>query len=158
MIRVRFHPIAGTHGAQETEVMYMSAWVVTREHIALLVDALLYTDAAPDAPRDPNELGAILWQENVNSFTYRYSDPTPEEMPAGPFAFDNSTDSGAINKNGRPYVLKQIDCYRTQANEHPGWDTSDAERWTRALGEHLAATTEPTAANKSAYESAPWGV
>jgi hypothetical protein len=157
----------------------MSAWVVNREHIDLLVAAGL---RGPRRGRgawgelrwfavDPgdeswsyeqhvrqldystaDEVGRMLWTENVCSVAARYPDDDCSSRP-GPVSED--IDLEAIeyvwrNPHYTPTageVLKAIACYEYQSCEHDGWRESEARRFCAALESAVCATL---------YEG-PWG-
>lgn len=100
----------------------MSAWIVTREHVAVLVNAL--SQFGVEAGGSLESVGQLLWHECHLSVNYRYDEHTPTpgyvHIPAAeplhPVA-----------------ALKAADCYDYQSCEHPGWRESRACRLTAAL-------------------------
>ena len=50
----------------------MSAWIVSNQHIALLVEAIYRHEVPLENPLGPDELGQLLWDENYKSVNYRY--------------------------------------------------------------------------------------
>jgi hypothetical protein len=154
----------------------MSCWIVSREHIHVLVDAAnrilrrggidsdfsIYTPIKNPSTAGTNRrstydytdesrarLGAMLEDENRRSFEYRYGKDTP------------TTESLAL---ADPYVwkapkkrldgialIKAIHCFEYQACEHHDWEFSEARAFCRAL-EHEIVCSFP------GYSEAPWGV
>jgi hypothetical protein len=146
----------------------MSAFVVGKAEIDLLVQAginerLVVLDAAT-----PSAVGAMLWAENVASVNWRYDDADP--VPDYEF-------SGIEAPLDDVVVVKQIACYRYQSCEHDGWESSEAYRYCHNLAARIAARhpeplpardewgdpvdrTDPVSWAKfhPRYESAPWGI
>ena len=50
----------------------MSAWIVSKDHIDLLVTAALAWEQA--VPEQADHIGQMLWRENLESITYCYPD------------------------------------------------------------------------------------
>lgn len=95
-----------------------------------------------------DELGRMLWAENVRSVQYRYPDTldNPEAMP-GPCDFTPAevlTYSWPLNTPRLTAVdgLCAISGYEYQACEHPGWMTSEAYRFCGALRRSLCGVIE----------------
>jgi hypothetical protein len=156
----------------------MSAHVVHKEDIDVLVAAavtprhLWYRKVSWFA-RDPHggdwdyerdireatretadEVGRMLWSENVASVAHRYPDDTAETRP-GPRDFHDVhavtytfTDPGFKPTPGE--VFKTLDHYEYQSCEHPGWPTSEGKRFCDAL-------RVATSKRVEGYEKAPWG-
>lgn len=144
----------------------MSAYILNKEHIDCLIDAALtggyhgsdfsyYHDG--DHHRvtvwNAEEIGTMLWEENVKSVAYRYQDsniatlPGPAGGPSLPYKHSH------IPLPVDPVVvLKAIQCYDYQTCEHPGWKTSEAHSFCRAL-EHTMVVALP------GYEDGPgWDI
>ena len=106
----------------------MSAWIVSRKHIDVIVRAMKthhvgteYTDT---------ELGRLLWRENLLSVAYRYPEDKDGQRP-GPNDFrDNDVETYTYTEPHETYskaaVKKTVDCYEYQSSEHRGWDSSIA--------------------------------
>lgn len=140
----------------------MSAWIVTRAHI----DVLVLAGVQFGVPYDLNRRGAVgpavlaaagadLWAENHRSVNYRYrEDSKPPAYPA-PTA-EVILDPVA--------VVKAVDCFAYQSCEHPGWQTSDAAVYCQRL--RAAAMTglpvEPGDADGHryplGYDGAAWSI
>ncbi len=129
----------------------MSAYVVERNHIRFLVAAaerlakskFSYWYPARKATGrmylgediDLDEIGQILWDENIRSVTGRYPDTVGQD---GTIDYDNLP--GPCNEvflyqhpkelgwhNMRPVdVFKACDCYEYQSCEHDEWEASEA--------------------------------
>ena len=147
----------------------MSAYIVDRETIQYLVQSGLeaafqhhqghkmrwYHDGESHwlDDRNASDVGQMLWDENIASVAYRYSDSRHEGLPgpaneSGYVYFHEDTTVGYIWKPAQ--ILKATDCYEYQSCEHPGWWSSSAKAfidvlrklaWTRVAG----------------YEDAQWG-
>lgn len=139
----------------------MSAFIVSKGHIRFLVEAALRLDRhgfswwspahgarrslkkfrTADGDLSADELGALLWEENVKSVDHRYS----EENGVGPYKHARS--SLPVDP---VQVLKAADCYVYQTCEHPEWETSEAK--------HIIDALKADAINAlPGYESALWG-
>jgi hypothetical protein len=142
----------------------VSAWIVARAHIDVLVLAGVQLGVAYD-PRSEQPVrlgpellaavGADLWAENHASVDYRYdehSTPDPYPAPTAEVLLD------------RVAVVKAVDCYVYQSCEHPGWSTSRAADYCtrlRAAAIHglpqepgrFSARLYPVG-----YDDAPWGI
>lgn len=146
----------------------MSAWIVSKRHIDLLVSVILRSEAVPEAGVDADNIGAELWSECHRSVNYCYSEKTPvPDYHYQPYPLDVAGD-------GYLFLLKQVDCYRCQSCEHPEWDSGVACRWTdelrqmwirRAAQEFPGSALDPAlgdrrrnASYRAAYERAPWGI
>lgn len=118
----------------------MSAWIVSKKHIDLLVTAA--QSAKYMRVEDPTALGTLLWAENHKSVNARYS----EESVTPPYRFARFP-----GKVDPIVVLKSIHCYQYQACEHDGWKESEAcKLMTELEGEMISALP--------GYDAAPWGI
>jgi hypothetical protein len=165
----------------------MSAWIVDKAHIDLLVRVALDSGRDPlrwwqvdeegkyagwreldelgkgldDEARaasgvyTPDELGAMLWTENVCSVSYRYPSDSPASRP-GPLSDDIDGEAISYQYVNPGYTMtpgeafRAIDCLDYQSCEHPGWRTSEAFAFLQALRERLCTQVD-------GYGSAPWG-
>lgn len=132
----------------------MSAWVVHKLTIDVLVSALVEFKVSHDLGQDENEIGRILWRENVQSVAYLYNLANRDDERKGELAKYNR-DVEAYTwrelvtlKPGA--VLKLAHCYGYQSCEHPSWNDSKAKAAIDALVYKLALKLP-------GYESAPWG-
>ena len=144
----------------------MSAWIVTRAHIDVLVLASVQftvplddTGSARPVPLSSQALaaaGAELWAENHRSVHHRYDEhsaPPTYGPPTAEVLLDPVT------------VVKAIDCYVYQSCEHPGWPGSRAARYCQRLraavmtGLPVAAVGgEPGRPYPAGWDAAPWGI
>ena len=135
----------------------MSAYVVSRECIAYLVEAIFNRNregyaAAYGLNMEPDALGRVLWSENIKSVEARYPSCSPDEMPG------TVGESHVYGTHRRPHgfcfdpvqVIKAVDCYQYQSCEHEGWDASEAKNITDRL--RCAATHR-----LPGYSDAVWG-
>jgi hypothetical protein len=117
----------------------VSAWMVSKAHIDVLVQGLAESETVTDV--DPDELGRILWRECLASVAYRYPNDGDGERP-GPVDFrDNDVETYTYRrpakKVGLGGLMTAIECYDYQSCEHPGWTTSQARAWVLDLHARL---------------------
>lgn len=101
----------------------MSAWIVSKEHIDVLVTAL-----HPETQEQSNELGRVLWRECFRSVAYRYPDDADGERP-GPISFrDSDVDTYVWSSEVVPHawISNAAACYDYQSCEHPEYGASVA--------------------------------
>jgi hypothetical protein len=166
----------------------MSAWIVSREHISLLLKVGLQgprgrtvsPDTAwhrvswfADEPEDgwtfeeygrqrrelrfdnADEIGRMLWTENVRSVAARYPDDTPATRP-GPVSDDIDAEAAEFVYRDPRYTptaveaLLAISCFEYQSCEHGDWRNSEARRFCEAL-RHALIRALP------GMNEAPWG-
>lgn len=102
----------------------MSAWIVSKGHIDVLVNACVQYDLVPVTHPTLKRLGEMLWLANHRSVNARYNEDiqVPEyepELIEAPL--------GAV------HVIAAIHCYDYQSCEHDGWQESEAFRLCRLL-------------------------
>jgi hypothetical protein len=135
----------------------MSAFVVTKQHIDAMVTAGLPRPGDPgwirwSDPVDPqrthilnldtaDRAGSLMWQENRVSVNHRYRDGDEIDVL---YAFE-------LLGHNPVTVLKLIDCYEYQSNEHPGWERSQAKRLCGQLRKQVISKLP-------GYDDAPWGL
>ena len=157
----------------------MSAYIVPREHIALLVEVARIGprrhEVAPGTawygPRwsgpdglDPNvddrtgsadRIGTMLTAENVRSVAYRYPGETrlPGTYPNGEgdwiAPYVHDPYRRRIGQPSAVQVLKAIGCYEYQSCESPDWEQSEAFAFCDALRRSLIHCLD-------GYDAAPW--
>ncbi|MCI0456915.1 MAG: hypothetical protein L0Z62_08050 [Gemmataceae bacterium] len=156
----------------------MSAWIVSKKHIDLMVAGIMHRTRDRVVPPheggyNPDALGQMFVKECVASVSYRYPDDKPGELP-GPcdgyylkrYTFE---DPGYLPTVAELY--KAIDCYCYQSCEHRGWEKSKALKVCDAVRAVIAARV-PGCAQMSEknrigdwssanpwpeYKAAPWG-
>lgn len=122
----------------------MSAFIVSRNHIAALVEALYRYDVPlPEVPKvmQPRTVGQELWNENIESVQHRYHGEPLADLP-GPIGEDYEYVHDASTQVRRlvaspvaAYTLAA--CYSYQACEHPFWPDSLAYRLVQDLQARL---------------------
>jgi hypothetical protein len=131
----------------------VSAWIVSKEHIDVLVDGVMQSGGYRHRGRfvsvvtqeDADALGTMLWKENHKSINSRYSEygkkiRTPE------YHFKHSDD------NLVPATMaKQIACYDYQSSEHGEYYPSRSYSVVLHLSRDILQDV-------SGYEDAKWGV
>ena len=141
----------------------MSAWIVARAHIDVLVLAgvqfAVPYEADPGRPAvGPAALaaaGADLWAENHRSVDHRYGERTAPVDYMAPTA-EVLLDPVA--------VVKAVDCFVYQSCEHPGWPASRAADYCTRLraGVMAGLATEAAGSGSRQYplgwHEAPWGI
>ena len=146
----------------------MSAFIVSRQHIAYLIEAAeqiarrnrthfrWFHDGTWHTLGEDHDtadrIGQCLWCTNVASVLYRYPQDTPQTAP-GPI--------GETYYYGRHrptpiawnpvQVLKAVHCFDYQSCEHPEWEASEAYSIVKAI-EHDAMRALP------GYDDAAWGI
>ncbi|GAA0547375.1 hypothetical protein GCM10010172_31450 [Paractinoplanes ferrugineus] len=113
----------------------MSAWIVSRDHLDLLLTAALAWEITP--PGEADETGRMLWKENLVSVAYPYPYDRDGDRP-GPIDF---RDRHVGTYRFQPYpgpvdpevVAAAGASLAYQSCEHPGWTSSTAYRWTTHL-------------------------
>jgi hypothetical protein len=147
----------------------VSAWVVGKEHIDLLVTAGLVfpgrrcqnsklrwygTHEGELDDSNADVIGGKLWAENYASVNDRYPDAAEQGGLPGPVGFEGE-ETLTYTLDRIPgmvdpvVVLKAIDCYVYQSCEHGGWATSEA----RAIVEALRSACIKILPG---YDDAPW--
>jgi hypothetical protein len=142
----------------------MSAFVVGKEHINAMLLAALSTRYDLSWEHDGqyrkltsdmlNEVGQMLLDENVTSVRYRYEDNEdttianlPDKTNAEwliPFKYSPPSKGPTTIE-----AIKLVNCYTYQSCEHPGWKTSEARTFCRALVANLICQLP-------GYDEAPW--
>ncbi len=127
----------------------MSAFIVTEKHIAALVGYYARMRNFHDSCERLDEIGQLLWNENVQSVNFRYN----ETSEAPPFtyisAYSHSKLLPAISAS------KQAQCVAYQSCEHDGWEKSEAKEICDAIESHALHEFLRTCPE---YNEAPWGL
>lgn len=102
-----------------------------------------------------NELGAMLWLENLQSVSERYPEDQDGQRP-GPVGLTTASMLAyAYAPPAKPLTvveaLKALACYEYQACEHDEWKMSEAKSFCDNLRSALIHALP-------GYEAAPWGV
>ena len=147
----------------------MSSWIVTKPHIDLLITAglILPSRCLRDSKLEwetqgrryeldevnADDVGVTLWAENYASVNHQYPHaggdlPGPADFD-GPdvLTYHHEPIKGGIDP---VVVLRNINCYTYQSDEHDGWETSQA----RAFCDSLTAACINVLPG---YDEAPWG-
>lgn len=133
----------------------MSAWLVSKRHIDLIVSASIAFKAIKSSAADV--IGDMLYQENAKSLRYRYGDA--EEF--WEFPKPNSYHYEPLVSEDPDYIFKQLSCYNYQACEHPEWETSNSCALVAKLREQIALSVGTDCDGmfkRPGFETAPWGV
>jgi hypothetical protein len=155
----------------------MSAWIVSKQHIDVLVRGALeqggfhhhvrWYNVLPDHPGKfatpegegvilASQLGQMLWRENHKSVNCRYS----ENRRTPPYVYEEPSEFLFTKRDGwstpqtrvNPAVLaKQVHCYNYQTCEHSGYRSSKAHSLVLYLGYAVSSNVE-------GYEDTVWGV
>ena len=151
----------------------MSAWLVSKKHIDVLVAAVLqnggyrhrgnFIKVIEDAAEwtgtgdcfCASELGEMLWRENHKSINSRYSSRTRTPLytyrtPKEYMVEDTSWNP--VRHLVDPAILaKQVSCYDYQSCEHADYYRSHAASVVAQFAKALLGRVE-------GYEQSPWGV
>lgn len=117
----------------------MSAFVVSKVHIDILVavrhvvkkehpSAKLFDNTHTD-----NDLGRMLWRENMLSVAHLYPDHEDMQLDEEELRRYRHEPMQATVVE----CIKAIHCYQYQACEHDGWETSDAKKYVDELHSSL---------------------
>jgi len=146
----------------------MSAWIVNREHIDVMLRAgfaygvkgwggNLCWEGGGEGDRElthesADEVGRILWRENLRSIEARYPDTVENGDYPGPIDFEADQtetytyrDPGFIPSAGETF--QAVGCFEYQSCETDDWRESEAYRFCQALVDVTAA----------ALYAGPWG-
>lgn len=85
-----------------------------------------------------NEIGRMLWLENLKSIEFRYPDTIENHDYPGPIAFEGTETIAdyryAVSRITSPLeILHRIDSYEYQTCEHDGWPASEAASFCESL-------------------------
>lgn len=130
----------------------MSAWLVTKEHIDVIVTAGIVLNLIDES--SATATGDDLWTENAESLRSRYGDA--EDFWALP-------NPGDYQFSPRPtedlyYVAKELNCYTYQSCEHPGWSATSAHDLCDAIEFEIIKQVGTEYRAHPNYQAAPWGV
>ena len=129
----------------------MSAWIVSQNHIRLLVEALYKYEVIDGIHHHiftPDTLGQMLWRENHKSVNSRYhrrtKTPTYTHDSTAAATWEYPTPGqGAVRDLVRnpALVYRQARFYNYKSCEHPGWESSEACSLMARLLEVIEKTT-----------------
>ena len=124
----------------------MSAWLVSKKHIDVLVHARSISKFwdVPENEMTDTELGKMLWRENMLSLEARYDDRIDDDLLEG-YSYSEPKQFPIVN------ILKAIHCYEYQSCEHEGWKNSAAHNYCKLI-HHALISYLP------GYDDAPWGI
>src|SRR5260370_18683384 len=127
----------------------MSAFVLQKTDIDILVTALAKLKPAGHRLIDFNELGRVLWRENIASVTHLYRNMSREELLE---VFEAVEAYRFKPTRARPEAVAKIaDYYDHQTCEHDAWQASEARKITLEIKAGYPATLP-------GYDSMPWGI
>ena len=144
----------------------MSAWIVSENHIRLLVEALYKYEVIAGTTSvtqalTPDQLGQMLWRENHKSVNYRYNKraltPHYTHDSAAVAAWEYPTTGQGIVRDlvrNPALVYTQARHYDYQSCEHPGWEKSEA----CSLIARLLEVIEKTTGTDEMDDGQPWGI
>lgn len=130
----------------------MSAWIVNRDHLDLLLTAAVEWKLITAEQAD--QTGRMLWKENLASVAHRYPNDRDGGRPGPCDSRDGDVDVDAYQY--RPYpgridpevVTMAAASLAYQSCEHSGWSTSTACQWVTGL---RARADDETAAYIAVY-------
>lgn len=130
----------------------MSAFVVSKTDIDILVTAIAKLKPAGHGLVDFNAIGRLLWRENVASVTYRYRHIPRDELEAQ-FPELKAVEAYRFKpRRVRPEAVAKIaNCYDYQTCEHDGYEASQARQIYLAIKAGYPETLP-------GYDSMPWGI
>jgi hypothetical protein len=113
----------------------MSAYLVPKEHIdAILASYARALKATRLEKPDLDHIGRALWKENARSVAYRYKEASDTQWEGYKHT--------ALAVDMTPIqAYKLVDCLEYQSCEHPGWETSEANKLCRRIKDTLIAST-----------------
>jgi hypothetical protein len=122
----------------------MSAWIVHRDHLDLLLTAAIDWNVITTDQAD--ETGRMLWKKNLTSVAHCY----PHDRDGGRPGPDDFRDRDVDTYRYQPYpgridpdvIQAAAASLRHQSCEHPGWNDSPAAHWVNQL-RRLAADRIP---------------
>ena len=122
----------------------MSAFLVSRTHIAAIVDGYHRLVKMNSTEGHLADVGQVLWEENVASLRARYPN---EENPDVTYGAHK-----APKRSATPGELGQhLRCLNYQSCEHEGWEKSTAHRLLRLVAWALLAELP-------GFADAKWGL
>lgn len=141
----------------------MSAWVVSRDHIDLVVTEII-ARKVPDpetgeafTPEGGTDLGRYLWSENIDSVRFRYCLPDDHEVTKD---YRRALEEYAYRECPEPrgewragtLVESAVRSLRYQSCEHPTWSGSRAAKILDALEAFYPPLGSPTPAGMLGWD------
>lgn len=133
----------------------MSAFLVSDNHINFIVNfanrgfATYRTLSGGASLDDPQGLGRILHQANIDSVNYRYAHH--EQLPASEWQWNPRATYDDKVKSDLVTFIKALDCLEYQSCECDDWKESVACKAIDTL-RSIAISSLP------GYQAAPWGI
>jgi hypothetical protein len=132
----------------------MSAWIVSKKHIDLLVTLAAQNEIL--GGKTETEFGQILWDENYRSVNYRYQET--DNAPRYEYqAFD-------LNSLSVVAQIKQLACYGYQTCETEDYESTPSGIAIRTL-EQILTLENPlhipsggSVRDLPGWDKAPWGI
>jgi hypothetical protein len=131
----------------------MSAWLVSKRHIDLIVT---YAIGADCDPKLATALGRALWQANNDNLRYMYGDTLAAEDQPGIDAYHWAPTE--VLEDGP--MLKAINCLDYQSCDRPGAENSPALQYLYTLQAAILDCYPGSREDSDlvpGYEQAPWG-
>ena len=125
----------------------MSAWIVSKHHIDVLVDGAVRLGVI--YPEDRLIVGRMLTNANKKSIRTRYG--YDDEGAARVKTYRYSPSGHPISDVA---LYKQVGCYDYQTCEFDGYEKSEAYKFVHKMQDALA----PIGYLSPGYDEAPWGV
>lgn len=133
----------------------MSAWLVSREHIDVLVTAGI--DAGLITPDEAVETGEFLWRANAANLRFLYGDRADECGPVETEGYGAYQARRIDGPHEYGWLLTQATCYDYQSCDAPTWPTSQAKAYIIELAERLE-TWAQISVNTALARDYCWGV
>ena len=130
----------------------MSAWIVSKKHIDVLVTWAIDNHVAikhngiTEEVLDADRVGQALWDENFRSVNYRYN----ESEKAPEYHFER-------NVQNLVTVWKSVRCFDYQTCECDDYKTTFAHAFVEAITRWLTECGLPSVESPE-YDAAPWGI
>lgn len=143
----------------------MSSWIVSRNHIAVLVEACYRYEVIKE-PLTPDELGQLLWRENHKSVNCCYGERSRTPRYTHNFravcSYHDSKLGTARELVRDPHLLfKVITCYKYQSCDHTDWARSLAHGIVGRLKQAVCAGVGLTSDEMHTcpqWKGGPWGI
>ena len=140
----------------------MSAWIVSTEHINLIVTAAVGFDLIKESAAQ--ELADEMTMSNYASVNYRYDD---NDTPVTSVYKEVQPDTNSLRDNSKEdlvyavFMFKQVRCYAYQSSEHPKWNNSFSKEICDLIEDRLVDMAEMDIGDildSETYNDSPWGI